>query len=82
LAGLGFTLKRHDGSSHAHYEKPANKDFPRSVITVDTTLRKFDEFLLKSMIRQSNRTREQFYGATKTNSHKGLRTLLWQKIDA
>jgi len=35
----------------------------RSVVTVDMGIREFGERLIKSMIRQSNHTKEEFYGA-------------------
>ena len=69
LTNLGFTKARQE-SSHAHYECPANSNFPRSVVTVDTGYPEFDDSLIKSMIRQSNRTREMFYGATKRTARK------------
>jgi hypothetical protein len=37
---------------------------------VDTGYPEFDDSLIKSMIRQSNRTREMFYGATKRTAAK------------
>jgi len=37
---------------------------------VDVNEDVFDEYLIKSMIRQSGRTREQFYGATKKTGKK------------
>ncbi len=69
LRSLGFALAREEGS-HAHYECPAKGDLPRSIVTVDTGYREFDDSLIKSMIRQSMRTREAFYGATKRTAAK------------
>jgi len=69
MRNLGFTLVREEGS-HAHYECQATGDLPRSIVTVDMGYREFDDSLIKSMIRQSNRTREAFYGATKRTASK------------
>ena len=71
LEALGFTFKRQDGS-HKHYELPPDpaKKRPRSVVTVDVSVASFDEFLLKSMIRQSTFGREAFYGATEKTGTK------------
>lgn len=69
LTGLGFVKVREEGS-HAHYECLANRTYPRSVVTVDMGHREFDDSLIKNMIRQSNRTREMFYGATKRTALK------------
>lgn len=44
------------------------------VVTVDGHYPEFDDDLIKSMIRQSGMTREQFYGATDRTARKiGLR---------
>lgn len=43
---------------------------PRSVVTVDVSKTDFSERLIKSMVRQSNHTREEFYGATKKTARK------------
>lgn len=51
LKSLGFTLAREE-SSHAHYLGLASGDFPRSIVTVDTGYREFDESRIKTMIRQ------------------------------
>jgi predicted RNA binding protein YcfA (HicA-like mRNA interferase family) len=69
LKGMGFTKAREEGS-HAHYEALASDPYPRSIVTVDTGYREFDESRIKTMIRQSNRTREKFYGATKGTARK------------
>lgn len=69
LVALGFSLKRQEGS-HAQYECPANAKYPRSLVTVDMAHKDFDEQLMRSMIRQSNRSRELFYGATKRTARK------------
>ncbi len=64
LRSLKFEPKRQVGS-HSQWERSADALRPRSLVTVDTALREFNERLLKSMIRQSNFSRDQFYGATK-----------------
>jgi predicted RNA binding protein YcfA (HicA-like mRNA interferase family) len=69
LAELNFSEKRQEGS-HKHFECPAEGERPRSIVTVDMSESSFDEYLIKSMIRQSNRTREEFYGATERTAKK------------
>ena len=63
VEALGFTLKRQTGS-HRHYERAADAQRPRSIVTVDMSVSDFWGELIKSMIRQSNFSREEFYGAT------------------
>lgn len=68
VGGLGFCFDRREGS-HAHYERKATAGSgtgpaQRKVVTIDMSIREFDDFLIKSMIRQSGFTREEFYGAT------------------
>lgn len=69
VKALGFVFDRQVGS-HAHYELKALGDQQRRVVTVDMTEDDFDEYLIKSMIRQSGETREKFYGATKGTRRK------------
>lgn len=69
LNKLGF-VKKHQEGSHAQHERPADGVRPRSIVTVDMSIRDFDDFLLKSMIGQSNHSREEFYGATKKTAKK------------
>lgn len=69
LTALGFNLARQDGS-HAQYESPAKGIYPRSIVTVDVACREFDDYLIRSMIAQSHRKREIFYGATKRTARK------------
>ena len=69
LTILEFKKARQDGS-HAQYECLKNDQHPRSIVTVDTAYREFDDKMMKSMIRQSNRSREVFYGATKRTALK------------
>lgn len=57
----GFSFKRQDGS-HCQYEKLAQGGNPRRVVTVDVGKKEFSADLIKSMIRQSGLTRDQFYG--------------------
>lgn len=69
LRALKFEYKRQEGS-HRHYERQKDDTHPRSIVTVDMTVKEFDDFLIKSMVRQSNFTREQFYGATKRTAKR------------
>lgn len=69
VLALGFQFKRQEGS-HAQFERGADGVRPRSVVTIDKAEKEFDGYLLKSMIRQSNYTREEFYGATKKTARK------------
>ncbi len=74
VTALGFTLKRQEGS-HCHYERPAdppgsNPQKPRSVVTIDVSISSFDDYPIKMMIRQSNHSREEFYGATPKTKKK------------
>jgi|SRR5580698_871044 predicted RNA binding protein YcfA (HicA-like mRNA interferase family) len=70
LQRLGFKKDRHVGS-HEQYVCEASEKYPRSIVTVDTSYPEFGDIkLMKSMIRQSNRTREEFYGATKKTAQK------------
>jgi predicted RNA binding protein YcfA (HicA-like mRNA interferase family) len=69
IKALGFTFKRQDGS-HAHYELAAAAGRERKLVTVDMSVSPFNEYLLKSMIRQSGFSREAFYGATEKTAKK------------
>jgi predicted RNA binding protein YcfA (HicA-like mRNA interferase family) len=69
LRARGFEKKRQDGS-HAQWERAAVGRRLRSVVTVDVSRSEFREELMKSMIRQSNLTREEFYSATKRTARK------------
>jgi predicted RNA binding protein YcfA (HicA-like mRNA interferase family) len=71
LTSLGFVKVRQDGS-HAHYEHAPAGEYPRSIVTVDMAYSEFSDDLIKSMIRQSNRSREVFYGATKRTARQGI----------
>jgi predicted RNA binding protein YcfA (HicA-like mRNA interferase family) len=73
LEGLGFKEVRSD-SSHEHWEHEKTNRHPRSIVTVDTNYAQFDVSRIKNMIRQSQHTREEFYGATRRTANKaGLR---------
>jgi len=69
LRALGFKLKGQEGS-HRQYERLKDATHPRSVVTVDVAEREFGDYLIKSMIRQSDFSREQFYGATKRTARR------------
>lgn len=64
LEALGFAFKRQK-ASHAHYECPADEKTGRlrALVTVDMSVREFSRELVSSMIRQSLRTKKEFYGA-------------------
>ena len=66
---LKFKFKHKEGS-HAQWECDADDTHPRTVMTIDEAEREFDDYLIKSMIRQSKRTREEFYGATKRTAKR------------
>lgn len=59
LIALGFSHKRTDGS-HETWERPADANHKRAVVTVDAGKSQFDKHLMKMMIRQSTFTQEQF----------------------
>jgi hypothetical protein len=44
----------------------------RAIVTVDVGKREFDDFLIKSMIRQSGFDRNEFYAARATAKKAGL----------
>ena len=69
LIALGFAEK-HCVGSHSQWERPAQDDRERAIVTVDQSIDEFDERLIKSMIRQSRCSREEFYGATKRTAKK------------
>jgi predicted RNA binding protein YcfA (HicA-like mRNA interferase family) len=69
LKRLGFTKDRKEGS-HEQWECPRTDQHPRSVVTVDVGYPNFDDKRIKNMIRQSNRSREEFYGATKRTAQR------------
>lgn len=70
VQALGFALKRQRGS-HAHFERmPTQSDPQRRIVTVDMAIKEFDEFLIKSMIRQAGSDRRAFYGATPATAKK------------
>jgi|ERR1035441_1216266 predicted RNA binding protein YcfA (HicA-like mRNA interferase family) len=69
LRARGFEKKRQEGS-HAQWARAADGRRLRSIVTVDVSRAEFREDLMKSMIRQSNPTREEFYSATKRTARK------------
>ena len=54
--------------SHAQYVAVIGGEKRR--VTVDTGKDEFDDFLIKSMIRQSGLSREVFYGGSKSAAKK------------
>ncbi|MBI4443356.1 MAG: type II toxin-antitoxin system HicA family toxin [Acidobacteria bacterium] len=69
MKNLGFELKRQTGS-HAHFERNPGDGGIRRVVTVDMSKPEFWPELIRSMIRQSGQSREEFYGATKGTKKK------------
>jgi len=69
LLANNFKKKRQDGS-HAQYELEATEGSQRRLVTVDMSVSDFWEDIIKSMIRQSGLTREEFYGATRGTKKK------------
>lgn len=67
LKKRGFILKATEGS-HAQYEGEV-KGLTKKV-TVDEAEKEFGNFLIKSMIRQSGLSREEFYCSTKATALK------------
>jgi predicted RNA binding protein YcfA (HicA-like mRNA interferase family) len=59
LTALGFTHKRTDGS-HETWERTADANHKRAVVTVDAGKTQFDKHLMKMMIRQSTFSRYEF----------------------
>jgi predicted RNA binding protein YcfA (HicA-like mRNA interferase family) len=67
LVAHGFSLEHFVGS-HAQYESV--REGKSYKVTVKTNVDEFNDFLIKSMIRQSGLTREDFYSATKSTAKK------------
>ncbi|MFQ6014051.1 MAG: type II toxin-antitoxin system HicA family toxin [Anaerolineae bacterium] len=67
LVARSFALTRTRGS-HEQYEGLIRGKWRR--VTVDVHYSDFDDRLIKSMIRQSGLTREEFYGSTKRTARK------------
>lgn len=62
LKDLGFTEKRHKGSSHAQWEGYTKTK--RRIVTVDhlkSKKEKYGDYLLKKMIQQSGLSKKEFY---------------------
>ena len=64
VVALGFCFKRQKGS-HAHYEREAQGNRTRAIVTIDTAYAEFsDPRLIKSLIRQAQcADKEEFYSA-------------------
>jgi predicted RNA binding protein YcfA (HicA-like mRNA interferase family) len=63
LKALGFIFK-HQVGSHRQYERPADSTRPRAVVTVDVGKSQFSKNLMKSMIRQSLFSQDEFCTGT------------------
>ncbi len=62
LKNIGFTQKRHGGSSHAQWEGYTKGQ--RRIVTVDHLKSKKEKYghgLLKKMIQQSGLSKKEFY---------------------
>jgi predicted RNA binding protein YcfA (HicA-like mRNA interferase family) len=59
LTQLGFRWKRTDGS-HETWERLADAKRKRRIVTVDVGKAQFDDYLMKSMIRQSGFDKDEF----------------------
>lgn len=71
LMALGFVYSHSEGG-HDFYK--ANHSGQNWKVTVDPKQSPFNDFLLKSMIRQAGFPRRAFYGATKKTAKKiGIR---------
>jgi predicted RNA binding protein YcfA (HicA-like mRNA interferase family) len=69
LTALGFT-KRGQTGSHAQYFRPAKGKRKTALVSVDVHYKEFDVKLMHSMVRQSQFSRQEFYGATKHTARK------------
>jgi predicted RNA binding protein YcfA (HicA-like mRNA interferase family) len=69
LVALGFTKKGQTGS-HAQYFRPADGRRKAALVTVDMHIKDFDHDLMHSMVRQSEFSAKQFYGATKATARR------------
>lgn len=69
LTALGFTERGQTGS-HAQYFRPAKGKRKRALVSVDIHYKDFDDKLIRSMVRQSEFTRQEFYGATKHTARR------------
>ncbi|MBI5464367.1 MAG: type II toxin-antitoxin system HicA family toxin [Ignavibacteriales bacterium] len=67
LKARGFSLNNQEGS-HAQYVGFFGGVKRR--VTVDMAKVDYNDFLIKSMIRQSGMTREEFYCSTKSTARK------------
>lgn len=59
LLSLGFNFKKQVGS-HKQYERPADGARQRKIVTVDVSKGQFGPELMKSMIRQSGFSIDEF----------------------
>ena len=69
IRALGFVFKRQT-ASHAHYERTPDSKIPERKLVTVGAYSEFDDDLIKSMVRQSGFSREDFYGATKKTAKK------------
>jgi predicted RNA binding protein YcfA (HicA-like mRNA interferase family) len=70
IKGLGFVYKRTNGS-HETWERLADAIIPqRKIVQVDVAISQFDDRLMKSMIRQSGFTADEFCTGVMNPSRK------------
>ena len=69
LVALGFA-KRGQTGSHAQYFRLADGKRRAALVSVDVHYKEFDDALMHSMVRQSQFSRKEFYGATKHTSKR------------
>ncbi len=67
LGALGFKYASSTGGHDFYKASHSGKNW---TVTVDEKISTFDDFLLRSMVAQSGRSRDDFYGATKKTRRK------------
>lgn len=67
LTARGFIFS-HSRSSHHNYK--CKRNGKTYTVTVDVGIREFDDNLIKSMIRQSGMSKQDFYCSTKKTARK------------
>jgi predicted RNA binding protein YcfA (HicA-like mRNA interferase family) len=69
LTALGFA-KRGQTGSHAQYVRPGDGGRKTALVSVDVHYKEFDDKLMHAMVRQSEFSRQEFYGATKHTARR------------
>ena len=78
LAALNFQYTKSKGGHDFYNGTHSGKNWK---VTVDPKASPFDDFLLKSMIKQSGYSREAFYSATPNTGKKIANNLTHKKTD-